>query len=238
MAQESLEDVVYLKNGGIMRGTIIEMVPETSVKLQTRDGNVHVFAMAEIDRIKKEAVNVGSMAPEPRNKIESWYLYFALGYGKAYYPTLLQEAVDALGNASEVSHVSISIEVPGVYWALRDNHTILGGSLNGTGDRFETSGRSIQINHYLLSLSSLHFLTGEIGDGLYVRGDVGIAWLNIQSSAGIGATSSAGFGALFGGGYSFPVSSETRLTLNIHYSSKWVEGDTYGALSVNLGVLL
>jgi len=237
-AQESYEDVVYLKNGGIMHGKIIEMIPEKSVKLQTRDGNVHVFEMAEIERIKKETVPSDTVAQEPRNKIESWYLYFALGYGKAYYPDPLQLTVDALGSISGVSHVSISLDVPGVYWPLHNKHTILGGSLNGIGDRYEISGSSMQINHYLLSLSSLHFLTGEIGDGVFLRGDVGMAWINVQSSLGLLSTSSAGIGILLGGGYSFPVSNETRITVNLNYCVRWVESESYRALSINVGVLL
>jgi hypothetical protein len=135
LAQGSYQDAVYLKNGGIMRGTIIEMIPGKNVKLQTRDGNVHVFDMAEIERITKEAAPSDTVAQEPRNKIESWYLYFALGYGKAYYPDPLQRAVDELGSNSTVSHVGISLEVPGVYWPLHNNHTILGASLNGIADR-------------------------------------------------------------------------------------------------------
>jgi hypothetical protein len=238
LAQVATQDVVYLNNGGIMRGTIIELIPEKSVKLQTVDGNVHVFLMSEVEKITKEAASSSIVAPEPRNKIESWYLYFALGYGKAYYPSPLQEAVDVLGSSSEVSHVGISLDLPGIYWPLRNNHTILGGSLNGIGDRFETGGRSIQINQYLLSLSSLNFLTGEIGDGLYLRGDVGMAWLNVQGSGGLSSSSSVGFGGLVGGGYAFPVSSETRITQNLNYGVRWVESDSYGSLSVNLGVLL
>lgn len=238
LAQKTQQDVVYLKNGGIMRGTIIEMIPEKSVKLQTSDGNVHVFEMGEIERITKEESLTEPEKQEPQDRIESWYLYFALGYGKAYYPDALQEAVDELSSISGVSHVGISIEIPGVYWPLRNKHTILGGSLNGIGDRYEGSGNSIQINHYLLSFSAMHFLTGEVGDGIFIRGDAGIAWLNVETSSGGSSSSNSGFGCLFGGGYSFAVSNETRIMVNLNYSSRWVESETYGALSINIGVLL
>ncbi len=237
-ARQKSNDVVYLKNGGVMRGTIIEMIPEKSVKLQTSDGNILVFSMSEIDRVAKDVPLTEMESQEMRNKIESWYLFFAIGYGSAYYPGQLRQAVDQLNSTSGVSHIGMSIEIPGVYWPLQNNHTIVGGSLNGVADRYEASGHSIQINQYLLSVSSWHFLTGEIGDGIFLRGDLGIAWLNAQSSPGGSSSSSAGFGILVGGGYSYPVSNETRLTLNFNYAARRVEGESYGASSFNIGILL
>lgn len=52
---QQLQDVVYLKNGGMIRGIIIEQVPGTSLKIQTRDGSVFVYRMDEIERITREA---------------------------------------------------------------------------------------------------------------------------------------------------------------------------------------
>jgi hypothetical protein len=52
-----LQEVVYLKNGGIVRGVIIEQIPNAQLKIQTRDGNVFVFQMNEIERITKEYRN-------------------------------------------------------------------------------------------------------------------------------------------------------------------------------------
>ena len=53
-AQEGYQDVVYLKNGSIVRGMIIEQVPNESVKIQTADGSVFVYKMDEIQKITKE----------------------------------------------------------------------------------------------------------------------------------------------------------------------------------------
>lgn len=48
------QEVVYLKNGGIIRGTIIEQIPSEKLKIETKDGNVFVFTYSEIARITKE----------------------------------------------------------------------------------------------------------------------------------------------------------------------------------------
>lgn len=51
-----MEDVVHLKNGEIVRGTIIEQIPGASLEIQTRDDSVSVYAMDEIAKIAKEPV--------------------------------------------------------------------------------------------------------------------------------------------------------------------------------------
>ncbi len=55
---QQMEDVVYLKNGGVVRGTIVEQIPGESLKIQTRDGNVLVFTMDEIDKLSKDIPKV------------------------------------------------------------------------------------------------------------------------------------------------------------------------------------
>lgn len=54
MAQSGMEDVVYLKNGSIYRGIIIEQVPNVSLKIETTGGNVFAVQMDEVEKIAKE----------------------------------------------------------------------------------------------------------------------------------------------------------------------------------------
>ena len=51
---QQMEDVVYLKNGEIVWGTIIEQIPGESLKIQTVDGSVFAYAMDEISKIVQE----------------------------------------------------------------------------------------------------------------------------------------------------------------------------------------
>jgi len=53
-AQSALEDVVYLKNGSIIRGQIIEQKINKFVKIKCADRNIWVFQSSDIDSIKKE----------------------------------------------------------------------------------------------------------------------------------------------------------------------------------------
>jgi len=49
---QQLQDVVYLTNGSVIRGTLIEQVPK--VKIRTSDGSLWVFDNNEIDKITSE----------------------------------------------------------------------------------------------------------------------------------------------------------------------------------------
>lgn len=49
---QTLQDVVYLHNGSVIRGTLIEQVP--NVKIRTADGSLWVFKQEEIDKITSE----------------------------------------------------------------------------------------------------------------------------------------------------------------------------------------
>jgi hypothetical protein len=47
-------EVLYLKNGSIIKGMIIEQIPNVQVKIQTSDGSVFVYTMDQVLKITKE----------------------------------------------------------------------------------------------------------------------------------------------------------------------------------------
>ncbi len=51
---QDLEDVVYLKTGAIIRGIIIEQVPNKTLEIKSDDNNYFVFKMDEIAKITRE----------------------------------------------------------------------------------------------------------------------------------------------------------------------------------------
>ncbi|MBR3655823.1 MAG: hypothetical protein IKN58_01425 [Prevotella sp.] len=53
---QNYQDVVYLKNGSIIRGIVIEQVPNESLKIQTADGSIFVYKMEEVQKMTKENV--------------------------------------------------------------------------------------------------------------------------------------------------------------------------------------
>lgn len=75
-AQANFEEVVYLKNGSIIRGIIIETIPSKGIKIQTKDMNIFYFSNDEIEKITKE------IKPDTHSSNSSFSLKsFKLGYG-------------------------------------------------------------------------------------------------------------------------------------------------------------
>ncbi|WP_066627903.1 hypothetical protein [Labilibacter marinus] len=54
--QNKYQEVVYLKDGSIIRGIIIEQVPNKSLKIETVGKNVFAYEMNEIEKITKEPI--------------------------------------------------------------------------------------------------------------------------------------------------------------------------------------
>lgn len=61
------KDVLYLKNGSIVKGTITEQIPDVSYKIQTESGNVFVYPADEVIKIAKEQVQDTRPSNRERN---------------------------------------------------------------------------------------------------------------------------------------------------------------------------
>jgi len=86
VAQQNYQDVVYLKNGSIIRGVIIEQIPNKSIKIETTDKSVFVYQIDDVEKMTKEA------KPYAPSKITSKPNYIiGIGAGKAYMTTEYME---------------------------------------------------------------------------------------------------------------------------------------------------
>lgn len=71
---QNLQEVVYLKNGSIIKGIVVEQVPGISLKLKTYDGSIFVYQMSEIEKIAKEEIS-SSQYRQRANKISTPNMY-------------------------------------------------------------------------------------------------------------------------------------------------------------------
>ncbi|MCE1168644.1 MAG: hypothetical protein LWX70_11170 [Sphingobacteriia bacterium] len=79
--QTEYQDVVYLKNGGIIRGVIIEQVPDQIVKIETIDRSVFVYQMNDIEKFTKEPIQGLKCLKALENGLKSGYRFLGdLGY--------------------------------------------------------------------------------------------------------------------------------------------------------------
>lgn len=53
-------DVVYLKNGSIIKGIIIEQIPNKSIKVKMSDGSELVYSVSEIEKFTREEITSSS----------------------------------------------------------------------------------------------------------------------------------------------------------------------------------
>jgi hypothetical protein len=64
-------DVIYLKNGSLIKGIIIEQVPGATLKIQTNDGSQYVYQVSEIEKYGRElktgtyAMSAAANTPTP-----------------------------------------------------------------------------------------------------------------------------------------------------------------------------
>ncbi len=75
LAQSTI-DIVELKNGSVIRGTIVEQVVGETIKIKTYDGSLFVYRMDEVARITKEAA---ARPIEPPADIDSYGGSLGLG---------------------------------------------------------------------------------------------------------------------------------------------------------------
>ncbi len=95
LSQQEYEEVVYLKNGSVIKGTIIEQVPDVSIKIQTKDGNTFVYQMDEIERITKEPVQSSVQADNGVHQHTGFFIRLTPGLATAN-TTIDVAGVDAL----------------------------------------------------------------------------------------------------------------------------------------------
>lgn len=59
-SQNDMKEVVYLKNGSIIKGIIIEQIPNKSLKIETADGSIFVCDINDVEKITKERIRSSS----------------------------------------------------------------------------------------------------------------------------------------------------------------------------------
>ena len=84
-AQE-LQDVVYLKDGSVIRGVIVEQVPGASLLIETREGNRFRYQMDQVERLTREPIpSTSSRNVSPRSPAAAGLLSaLIVGAGQGY----------------------------------------------------------------------------------------------------------------------------------------------------------
>ncbi|MBR5842737.1 MAG: hypothetical protein IKY64_09075, partial [Bacteroidaceae bacterium] len=186
-AQTYLQDVVYLKNGSIIRGDIIEMVPGETVKIMTADGNVFVHAFADVQKFSKEqpvsTINKNAYSVEKKSPWLSGFLSFCIpglgqfyngenhkgwvdlgtsmgGYVAFYSGYILMATSISYDYNTYVETVNDAQFIPGLILALGGMGTILANGIHSIVDAAKSSNRINAENGYVMYQLSDHCAFG------------------------------------------------------------------------------
>jgi hypothetical protein len=239
-------------NGEVLSGSIEDLQLNEYIRIRTKDQKLFEVRWDEIRKLNgKEVVaptagkGVSPSAEAAPSKREfwqkGWYLdLFEAGPARLRYPSEMSATMDTLRDLPGAdSPGAMSLQMLGIYWPVGvQRQTLLGFIISGASDPVIQAGNIWELNQYLDSFSALYFPRGKIGDGLYLRGDVGFAEVVLSKER------ASGLGFLTGLGYVMPVSNIIRPFVNLNYSLKLINNGSpfiaqgpYQSVGLDFGLL-
>lgn len=102
-----MEDVVHKKDGSILRGIIIEQIPNESIKIKTKDGNIFFLKMEEIEQMEKVPIQTMITKKSPTTAFLLSLLVVGVGqhYNGEHTKGVIQEVAWAGGFAIGLSRI-------------------------------------------------------------------------------------------------------------------------------------
>lgn len=215
--RNNLVDVVYLKNGSILRGIIIEQVPNESIKLQTADGNIFVYQTSEIEKITKEDTvrQSRNQLAYGDNGVQHRKGYIGLSIGPSF----------AVGDLRELP-VGLILNLVDFGYLFTDN---IGVAAKWFGTAHTESGITFGVGGLMGGLLASTPISEKInfeGKALVGPG------VFVASYDGESETSEAYFGYDLGVGLRFNTSEKVSLLLNADY----IGVSDYSSINVTFGV--
>lgn len=221
--QSNYQDVVYLKNGSIIRGVIIEQIPNKSIRIETADNSIFVYQMDEIEKMIKEPIQRKSSGSNSRSGLQSGYKGIVeLGYqiGIEGYDDAMDRLKLNIINGYQINpHLSLGL---------------------GTGLRYYLDEDAVLIPIFAdlrVSFMSKNVLPYfSLGVGYSFNADHNFAGVGVilEPSIGVSFKVSKKFAINLGGGYEMQ-----RMTLyKYNYNKETYSERKYisGAISINVGI--
>lgn len=194
-AQRGIESIIYLKNGSILRGKIIEEVLDKEMKIRTRDGNFFVVRYEDILKIVTDEHNKNTNIDSKRG-----YIGLSLGYSGA-------KGLDSSGDRQSGAQVLIDFGfLFGEHWGIsaKSFSNYIGGSSDGN-----ISGLMLGPMWSTRLNDALRFELKPL---------MGYAIYDSQISSSLGGSS---FPSLFGNSYSYYSDLSTAFALGLDTSLRF-----------------
>ena len=204
---QEYEDVIYLKNGSIIYGTIIEHVPGDYYKIKS-ERNIFVFKIDEIEKFSKEEKKSEGKSDGPHGyHTEKWYFLYTVGYNNGYKWELYSD-IDIKGGISMdmgfYGHVSPKL--------------ILGWTFSQEQYKHDSMLSDFYVFDLLNAISLIGY-ANKFGQGLFYRFDIGSSTYLENSYNAITSPEERvdGTGFLCGVGYSIDFKHDKRLLISLNH---------------------
>lgn len=195
-----------------------------------------VLVLAMIFTVQNVHAEDESSESSGGNKDESWYWQFGFGGGTINYDNDTKKVLEDL-DLDGGTKINFNL---GFYWPLSGHRTMLGVATTAVNHANKKGDADISFMQSSLCFSMQHFLMSNIGDGLFLRGDLGFGRFTTTAESGsttISDSSESGLAFLVGTGYSIPLSDETRLPIGVSYFRLNVNDSYANNILVNVSVM-
>ena len=254
-AQEKMEDVVYLKNGSIIRGTIVEQIFNVSIRIKTKDGSVYVYKADEVEKVTKELLV--PVKPQVSKEKETSYIenpyniLFGIGLSIPNSPDNFSDYWKSGINAlfSYEQKISETIILNGSFSYHKfglDEDELVEYAENEAGMKFP--GLSIIGGNYssFIGSSNIKFLVPSAGSNAEPFFLVGIGYANFsiddvqikylgQEVVDFDDDSEGALCLNFGGGISFPVNIRNSIFIECKVIIAFTEDDNTIFVPLTIG---
>lgn len=222
---QNVKEVVYLKNGSVIKGTIIEQVPNESLKIQTSDGSVFAYSMSEVQKITKEAAptRTYSQATDDDDDDDE-----PEGYRTRGYMGFVEEGTvtdfDAFRGAVHTTH---GFQI--------NPHIFVGG---GAGILFPYSGDGIAVPVY----ADFRYTIMNKKVTPYIEAKSGYSFADFEGfyaspSVGVDIAFTEKFGLYVGLAYEFYSAKEEKYSYSYYgYSYSYKKNSDIHAMSLRVGI--
>ena len=214
----SFQDVIFLKNGNILKGIIIEQKPNESLKIETNGGSIFYLKIDEISKIEKQAIESSQKIKKRKAKksvFSSTEASILFGLNEDY-PTAFQITTITGGIIGEKENVELGLGI---------------GFEPNSGYRHPNNGRENLLkffvdNRWNLELEGSNFLPFiKLNGGLYYS----------TEDFDFGSSGEYGFLGL-GSGLRFYFRDYQAINFSFNYEARFGDDTELHMLLLNIGM--
>jgi hypothetical protein len=183
-SQSGYRDTVYLKNGSVIKGIIIEQVPNKQIKIETSDGSVLVYGMDEIEKISNE--KIAEIPPHRNNARTDFFMstvkgnVLLSGSTKLSFSSLTNEVDEELDSDVDVKEFSFNSSLG---YFIEDN-LALAFSFSYEVSRSEYEGSKNKERLFLIGPSLTFFCCSSSNIKPFVQGECMVGNLMCETDYG------------------------------------------------------